>query len=1043
VYAVGGRDRFVTNGGQDRIFGADKGDTVLAGDGNDWVSLDLRFGDGETDPAEDIDVTLSALQDEAAVFYEGTEGETHLQGVEQMYLYTGAGNDRFDTRGVASNSGWFGYSNYISLGDGDDHYLTDLGALGSANFLAGDGIDTLTIDWGDATSGITYYSNSSTTYYRVYVDDFGYVYQYFSDIEKIDFTTGSASDMVYAVGGRDRFVTNGGQDRIFGADKGDTVLAGDGNDWVSLDLRFGDGETDPAEDIDVTLSALQDEAAVFYEGTEDETHLQGVEQMYLYTGAGDDRFDTRGVASNSGWFGYSNYISLGDGDDHYLTDLGALGSANFLAGDGFDTLTIDWGAATSGITYYSNSSTTYYRVYVEGFGYVYQYFSNVEIFDLTGGSGADSLLGGSLTDRLIGNAGNDTLRAGSGNDFVQGGAGHDLIVLGDGDDTAFGEAGNDTIIGSLGSDVNVAAYSGSAASIYVIDLGEGSYRVITEAGGSDLLQNIQTLRFTDGLVTTDYAISSLVNSAPVLPATAEATLVTGQTTPIFDAEATDPESHPVTYSLAGADAGLFAIDPLTGEVTFDGDPTLALPEAAVGGLVYSLEIIASDGYASGSQELTVTGVSNLPPEAVDDLATTNQSAPVSVDVLANDFDLEGPAPTLAGFGQPEHGSVTQAGGSLVYQPDAGFYGVDQFVYDIVDAQGLRSSGEVVINVNRVRERLDSEELASWQSQTTVISPTGQLISKEITYDDGRVLVAQYTNGVRSSQTLTDPENAHSWTSQSLAYDGGGALISMDTTFDDGRVLSAQYTNGVRSAQTLTDPENAFSWTDQIYAYDSDGTLISRVANYDDGRVLVSEYTAGVRSAQTLTDPQNAHSWTSQSSAYGVDGVLMSRVTNHDDGRVQSATYTAGVRSTQTLTDPDNAHRWTDQSLTYDSEGNLISKVTNFDDGRVGNFRYVAGVQAEATITDAADAFVWASIERDYNSSGVLIESQTTYDDGRILTTEFAAGVRSTQTQTDPDNVYLWTNKTDVFDVDGTLISRVTNFDDGTVQTWPVVDDSPA
>ncbi|WP_217992779.1 beta strand repeat-containing protein, partial [Pelagimonas varians] len=229
-------DTLVGNGGSDRLYGYRGALEVSGGAGHDLVYATIRTAE-DVDLGLDFSLRLLDTQTGPVIVNAGTAVETSWEGIEQVRITTGAGNDLLDTRNVSSSSNVFGVSNYWNSGDGDDHYLTDLGALGSANFLAGDGIDTLTIDWGDATSGITYYSNSSATYYRVYVEGFGYVYQYFSDIEKIDFTTGSASDIVYAVGGRDRFVTNGGQDRIFGADKGDTVLAGDGNDWVSLDLR--------------------------------------------------------------------------------------------------------------------------------------------------------------------------------------------------------------------------------------------------------------------------------------------------------------------------------------------------------------------------------------------------------------------------------------------------------------------------------------------------------------------------------------------------------------------------------------------------------------------------------------------------------------------------------------------------------------------------------------------------------------------------------------------------------------------------------------
>ena len=60
------------------------------------------------------------------------------------------------------------------------------------------------------------------------------------------------------------------------------------------------------------------------------------------------------------------------------------------------------------------------------------------------------------------------------------------------------------------------------------------------------------------------------------------------------------------------------------------------------------------------------------PVAVDDYATVDEDAPpTTIDVLANDTDIDGGAMYVASVTQPANGAVviTNAGADLTYEPD--------------------------------------------------------------------------------------------------------------------------------------------------------------------------------------------------------------------------------------------------------------------------------------------------------------------------------------------------------------------------------------
>ena len=93
---------------------------------------------------------------------------------------------------------------------------------------------------------------------------------------------------------------------------------------------------------------------------------------------------------------------------------------------------------------------------------------------------------------------------------------------------------------------------------------------------------------------------------------------------------------------------------------------------------------------------------NDPPVAVDDLARTEQSTPVVIDVLANDFGTDNPLDpgTVTVLGRPSAGrtSVDSATGEVTYIPRAKTTGIDTFLYQVCDSAGLCGVASVTVEV---------------------------------------------------------------------------------------------------------------------------------------------------------------------------------------------------------------------------------------------------------------------------------------------------------------------------------------------------------
>ncbi len=102
------------------------------------------------------------------------------------------------------------------------------------------------------------------------------------------------------------------------------------------------------------------------------------------------------------------------------------------------------------------------------------------------------------------------------------------------------------------------------------------------------------------------------------------------------------------------------------------------------------------GAMGGSYLLFADFVDGL--TAIDDAVGAIEETPNLVDPVTNDLSTFGALLSLATFGQPAHGVVTEnQDGTLTYTPDAGFLGEDSFSYEVTDGSAT-DAGLVRISV---------------------------------------------------------------------------------------------------------------------------------------------------------------------------------------------------------------------------------------------------------------------------------------------------------------------------------------------------------
>ena len=89
--------------------------------------------------------------------------------------------------------------------------------------------------------------------------------------------------------------------------------------------------------------------------------------------------------------------------------------------------------------------------------------------------------------------------------------------------------------------------------------------------------------------------------------------------------------------------------------------------------------------------------------AEDDTATTPEDAPIIIDVLSNDTDVDLDNLSISSVTHGANGTVTTDGTSVTYAPVLNFYGTDTFTYEVSDGNGGSDTATVTVTVSAVND----------------------------------------------------------------------------------------------------------------------------------------------------------------------------------------------------------------------------------------------------------------------------------------------------------------------------------------------------
>lgn len=222
----------------------------------------------------------------------------------------------------------------------------------------------------------------------------------------------------------------------------------------------------------------------------------------------------------------------------------------------------------------------------------------------------------------------------------------------------------------------------------------------------------------------------------------------------------DGDAIPVSaFDAIGTAGGAVAVN-------LDGSFTYTPPHPDWNGTdTFSYTITDGNGnFDTATVTVTVNPV-NDDPVANDDAATTDEDTPVTIDVLANDTDVDGDTLTVDSVTQGAHGAVANNGTDVTYTPDPNWNGVDTFTYTVSDGNGGTDTATVTVTVNPVNDAPDAVDDSYTIAEGTVLNEAAPGVLGNDTDVDGDLLsvVVFQTPSNQGGTVVMNPDGSFTYT----------------------------------------------------------------------------------------------------------------------------------------------------------------------------------------------------------------------------------------------------------------------------------------
>ncbi len=274
---------------------------------------------------------------------------------------------------------------------------------------------------------------------------------------------------------------------------------------------------------------------------------------------------------------------------------------------------------------------------------------------------------------------------------------------------------------------------------------------------------------------------------------------------------------------------------------------------------------------------------NTPPEANDDAVSVAEDTAVTIDVLANDGDIDGDPLSASIVSGPANGTViANSDGTFTYTPNADFNGTDSFTYSVSDGHGDTDTATVSVVVTPVN---DAPLAADDTATTAQGAPVTIVVLANDSDVDGDALSPSLVSGATNGGVTLNADGTFTYTPDA----GFAGTDSFTYSVSDGKGGSATATVSI-----TVEPANAAPVArDDSAATDEDmGVVIDVLANDEDadGDPLSASIASGPANGTVIANPDGTFTYTPNADFNGTDSFTYSV----SDGQGGSDTATVSV-----------------------------------------------------------------------------------------------------------------------------------------------------
>ncbi|MFM2477038.1 Ig-like domain-containing protein [Celerinatantimonas sp. MCCC 1A17872] len=307
-----------------------------------------------------------------------------------------------------------------------------------------------------------------------------------------------------------------------------------------------------------------------------------------------------------------------------------------------------------------------------------------------------------------------------------------------------------------GDSLSISAASASNGTVSVNPDGTLTYTPNANFYGSDTIN--YTVTDTQGATTTaTIAITvNAVNDAPIaaddIATTNEDTAVTMN---VLDND-TDPDGDSLTITQATASSG-------TVQINADGTLTYTPNNNFYGSDTINYTITDANGATSTATVAITVNPVNDTPDGIDDSAITAEDTPVTIDVLANDTDVENDELSVTHVSAANGNVVINADGTITYTPNTNFNGNDTISYTLTDANGASSTAIVAVTVTALNDEPSAVDDTAITDEDVPVNIDVLANDSDVDGDDLVIIQADADNGsivIETDGTLTYTPDAN-------------------------------------------------------------------------------------------------------------------------------------------------------------------------------------------------------------------------------------------------------------------------------------------